>query len=49
MGHHKNESSFVKAILTNQKNEVHVENLNLLKQKNEDSKRALMVWSIYAD
>lgn len=35
MGHHRNESSCVKAILTNQKSEVHVENLNLLKQKNE--------------
>lgn len=35
MGQHKNESSCVKAILTNEKDEVHVENLNLLKQKNE--------------
>lgn len=35
MGQHKNESSCIKAILTNEKDEVRVENLNLLNQKNE--------------
>lgn len=35
MGQHKNESSCAKTILINQKGEVHVENLNLLKQKSE--------------
>lgn len=45
MGHHKNESSCVKAILTNQKSEV--EDLILLKQKTEGSTRVLMVLEAY--